>query len=183
MSTAHETASAAPFNRVQVSGEGGNPVHGGRQLKALAVFAAITFGVALFGGMFSPTGEAGEWYESINKPAFTPPNWVFPVAWTILYAMIAVAGWMAYKFEGAISPLVAAWGAQSIFNAGWSVIFFGLQNPRVAMFELVFLWISIAAFIVLAWKPVRRAAYLFIPYLAWVTFAGMLNLAIWQMNG
>jgi len=151
--------------------------------RSLAVFAGLITVVAFAGGSVSPTGDPDEWYETLNRPWFNPPNWVFPVAWTTLYAMIAAAGWLVYRATGSwTSAPVITWYVQAVLNAAWSFIFFGLESPYFGLIELIWLWFSIAVFIILAWPLSRIAALLFVPYLAWVTFAGALNYAIWQMN-
>lgn len=144
---------------------------------SLAVFAAITLVAAASGARFMP----GEWYAGLIKPSFTPPNAVFPIVWPILYVMIAVAGWVAWR-RGATSALYA-WGAGLVLNAAWSWLMFGRHMIGAALADLAVLWLSIAAFVLLTWRPARTAALLFLPYWAWVTFAGSLNFAVWRLNG
>ncbi len=141
------------------------------------VFAALVVATAWSGTHFLP----GEWYASLNKPAWTPPNWVFPIAWTILYALIAVAGWLVWQAVG-WSPVILIWGVGLFFNGFWSYLMFGRHDPQMAMACLAQLWVTILAFIVAAWGVERRASYLYLPYLAWVTFAAALNFMIWRFN-
>ncbi|QXM25432.1 tryptophan-rich sensory protein [Elioraea tepida] len=146
----------------------------------LAGFLLACFLAASTAAVYRP----GPWYESLRKPWWRPPNWLFPPAWAVLYVMIATSGWLVWRergFVGAALPL-AVWGLQLVLNALWSPIFFGLRRLDLAFCELVLLWLSIAACILL-FAPISAAsAWLMAPYLAWVSFAGMLNYAVWQMN-
>ena len=137
----------------------------------LVSLAAVT-------GAWFPTGP---WYEALTKPWWTPPNWAFPVAWSILYLMIAVAGWKVWKADG-IGLTLIVWGAGVAINAMWSWLMFGRHQIGLAFADLVLLWLSIVAFIWLAMGIDRTAAYLFMPYFVWVSYAGALNLDIWLAN-
>lgn len=148
-----------------------------RNIGSLVVFAALVILTAWSGIEFRP----GEWYAGLNKPEWTPPDAVFPVAWTILYAMIAVAGWLVWRRAG-WSPAILIWGVGLFFNGFWSYLMFGRHDIQIALADIAQLWVAIVAFISAAWHVDRRASYLYVPYLAWVTFAGALNFAIWQMN-
>lgn len=148
-----------------------------RNLGSLVVFAALVVAAASSGSAFMP----GEWYAALNKPSWTPPNWVFPVAWTILYILIAIAGWLAWR-AGGWTPAIRAWGAGLVLNALWSYLMFGRHDIALALVDLCALWATVIVFIVTAWPISRSASYLFLPYFAWVTFAGALNFAVWQMN-
>lgn len=143
----------------------------------LLVFFGLVFVTALSGALFMP----GAWYQGLAKPSFTPPNWLFAPAWTVLYAMIAVAGWLVWERAG-MGPAMYAWGAQLVFNGMWSWIMFGRKEIGWALVDLIAMWLSIVAFIVLAWPVSQLAALLFVPYLAWVSFAGLLNQSIWRLN-
>jgi translocator protein len=147
---------------------------------AFAGFAAACIIAASMGAIFRP----GEWYERLRKPAWRPPNWAFAPAWTILYVAIAVSGWLVwrqYGFAGAALPLTL-YGLQLVLNAVWTPVFFGLHRIGLAFFEIVLLWIAIAATILAFAEIHTLAAWLLVPYLAWVTFAGALNFAIWRLN-
>jgi tryptophan-rich sensory protein len=147
---------------------------------SLLAFIGACAAVAMTGVFFKP----GNWYEGLRKPPWRPPNWLFGPAWTVLYAMIAVSGW--WVWEAGEWPAVALplgiYGLQLLLNAGWSPLFFGLRRPDLAFYALIGLWSSILATI-LAFYPVSpAAAWLLVPYLCWVTFAGALNRSIIRLN-
>lgn len=148
-----------------------------RKFGSFLVFTALVVLAASTGMHFLP----GDWYAALNKPVWTPPNWVFPVAWTILYAMIAVAGWLVWQAAG-WSPAVLIWGVGLFFNGFWSYLMFGRHDIAIALADIVQLWVTILVFIVAAWHVERRASYLYLPYLAWVSFAAALNFEIWRLN-
>ena len=148
-----------------------------QNLLSLPFFAVLVIAAATSGAFFMP----GAWYESLSKPAWTPPNWAFPVAWTVLYIMIAFAGWLAWRARG-FGPAIGIWGVGLLLNALWSYLMFGRHDIFAALLEVALLWLSIAAFIWAVWPLDARAAYLFAPYLLWVSFAAALNFAIGQMN-
>ncbi len=163
-----------PFGILRTEKFGSEPL---RNIGSLGVFAVLVFIAATTGAAFEP----GEWYASLQKPFLTPPNWVFPVVWTILYIMIAIAGWLVWKAAG-LTHAIIVWGIALILNALWSYVMFGRHEIQLAFLELIGLWIAIALFIGMAWRIDRRASYLFLPYLAWVSFAGGLNFMLWQLN-
>ena len=131
-------------------------------------FVGICFLAAATNTMFRPSDR----YEQLRKPAWRPPNWVFPPAWTFLYLTIAVSGWLVWRtsgFAGAAFPF-AIYLVQLILNASWSPIFFGMRRPDLAFIEVVTLWLSIIATIAAFHRVNAVAAWLLLPYLAWVTF-------------
>lgn len=144
---------------------------------SLVVFLMLVGAAASTGALFSP----GPWYESLNRPSWTPPNWLFPIAWTVLYIMIAIAGWRMWEAQG-MGAAVAVWAIGLVFNAAWSWLMFGRQDIGMALADLVLLWLSVVGFILLAWPVDRTAAWLFVPYFFWVSFAGALNFAVWRLN-
>lgn len=151
------------------------------EIGALAVFALLVFLTAFTGSQFTSTGA---WYAGINKPSWNPPSWLFAPVWTLLYIGIAISGWLLWRVRRRYSvtlPLTV-YALQLVLNALWSVIFFGLHNPALASVEIVLLWLTIAAYIVLVWRMQRTAALLFVPYLAWVTFAAALTFTITALN-
>lgn len=143
----------------------------------LALFFVATATAAISGGFFAP----GPWYLELKKPWWTPPGWAFPVVWTILYIMIALAGWYAWQAQG-IGVLVALWAVQLVLNAMWSWIMFGRKDISLALVDAGGMWLSIAAFTILAWPVSQTASLLFMPYLLWVTIAFLLNLRVMQLN-
>ena len=147
---------------------------------ALAGFIAGCFLAAMTGAFFRP----GEWYERLKKPSWRPPNRLFAPVWTILYLMIAVSGWLVWRqagFVGAALPL-AVYGLQLVLNAAWTPLFFGLHRPDLGFVDIVLVWLSIVAAIVLFVPISVAAAVLLVPYLVWVTFATALNFAVWRLN-
>jgi tryptophan-rich sensory protein len=144
---------------------------------SLFVFLVLVFVAAGSGAVFSP----GEWYRSLNRPSWTPPDWAFPVVWSILYVMIAVAGWFVWKAEG-LGLAMAIWGANLVVNAAWSWIMFGMRQIGLALADVALLWLLTAAFIFAATSVDIRASWLFVPYLVWVTIASALNFEVWRRN-
>ncbi|MBO6718934.1 MAG: tryptophan-rich sensory protein [Rhizobiaceae bacterium] len=148
-----------------------------RYLPLLLFIVAVAGGGALIGAGTAP----GEWYAALEKPWFNPPGWIFGPVWTLLYVMIAVAGWriwMRRRTGGAMT----AWWLQLGLNFLWSPVFFALQSPGMALLIIVSLLAAIVAFMRLAWDQDRGAVWLFVPYLAWVSFATLLNGSIVWLN-
>ena len=145
---------------------------------SLAVFAAMTVAASLFGTNFRPDA----WYAALNKPGWTPPDWLFGPVWTVLYVMIALAGWYAWRTLG-VSAAVVVWVVQMGLNGLWSFLMFGQKDITLALVDIVVLLALILAFIGLTWRSVTTAAVLFVPYAVWVAFATALNFALWQLNG
>lgn len=155
-----------------------NSYNGGlMRFASLVVFMGLTAAAAISGAAFMP----GAWYQTLAKPTWTPPGWLFGPVWTVLYVMIAVAGWRAWM-TGARGVLLAIWLGQMALNALWSYLMFGLHRIDLAMLNIALLLLSIVAFIIKAWPVDRAAALLFVPYAAWVSFATALNFAIWRLN-
>jgi benzodiazapine receptor len=126
------------------------------------------------------------WYAGLQKPGFTPPNWAFPVAWTLLYAMMAYALWRILslpKHRPGRSAAIAAFFVQLALNGLWSFAFFGARSPLAGLVVIAALIVAIGAAIRAFWKLDRTAALLLVPYLAWVAYAALLNGTIWRMNG
>ncbi len=149
-------------------------------LASLLAFLGLTTLVALSGALFRP----GAWYESLRKPHWRPPNWVFGPVWTALYIMIAISGWQVWRAAPWPETAVAlsVYGVQLILNAGWSAVFFGMREPGWALIEICALWLSIIATIAVFAPISATAAALLMPYLIWVSFAAVLNAAIWRRN-
>lgn len=138
----------------------------------LASAAAASSGI-----LFSP----GAWYRGLTKPRWTPPNRVFPVAWTVLYILISLAGARVAMIPGA-GLAMAFWGLQIVLNALWTPAFFGLKNPRAGMIVICLLFIAIAGTVATMLPLDRMAALMMLPYLLWVGYAAALNFAIWRAN-
>lgn len=135
---------------------------------------------ASMGAVFRP----GDWYERLAKPSWRPPNRLFAPVWALLYLSIAVSGWLVWRtsgFAGAALPL-AIYAVQLVLNAAWTPIFFGLHRIGSAFVEIVLLWLAIVATIAVFYPVHPGAAWLMLPYLAWVGFAAALNFAIWRLN-
>jgi translocator protein len=159
-----------------------NPARKG-QWPALVGFLALNAAVSAAGGWVT-AGSVGTWYPTLAKPSFNPPDWVFAPVWSTLFALMAVAAWRVWRRAG----LVGAPGAflyyflQLGLNLLWSVTFFGLHAPAAALAVLLVLFFAICG-TTLAFRHVDGwAALLFLPYLAWTGFAGILNGAIVALN-
>lgn len=122
------------------------------------------------------------WYAQIHKPDFTPPNAVFGPVWTLLYILMAVAAWRVWKKVGMYHRALVFYFLQLIANTLWSIFFFEWHRPDIAMLDILVLWILIAATLLNFWKIDKKAGFLFIPYLLWVSFAVYLNFGIWKLN-
>lgn len=148
---------------------------------ALACFLGVCFAAAAMGVLFPP----GDWYARLEKPFWQPPKWLFAPVWSLLYVMIAVSGWLVWLDHGFDEAGVAlgVYFLQLLLNAIWTPIFFGLHRTGWALIDILLLWLSIAATILLFLPLQALAAWLLIPYLAWVSFALTLNAAIWRLNG
>ncbi len=123
----------------------------------------------------------GEWYAGLTKPSFNPPNWLFAPVWTVLYVLIAVAGWRTFERDPSSVPM-KLWGAQLALNFLWSPTFFGAHQIGLALAVILALLAAILAFIATSWREDRMAAWLFVPYAAWVGFASVLNGSILLLN-
>lgn len=153
------------------------------QWKKLIVSVAIPLGVGLLAGWI--TSGSAETFESVNKPPLSPPAWLFPVAWTILYILMGIAFyrvWTAVATQEKRKEAFLFYGAQLLFNFFWPIIFFNLKEYLFAFVWLVILWVLILLTQQRFSKIDSWAGYLLIPYLVWVAFAGYLNLGIWWLN-
>jgi benzodiazapine receptor len=140
-------------------------------------YLAACGAAAATGSMIKP----GDWYDSLYKPAWTPPPWVFPLAWTTLYILISLAG-MRVALAADNGQAVALWSLQIALNTLWTPVYFGLHRIRAAMVVMVFLWLSVAACTVVFMGVDRIAGLMFLPYLLWVTIAGALNYSTMRLN-
>jgi benzodiazapine receptor len=150
----------------------------------LVICLALTFSAAFIGSLFTRSAVP-DWYATLNKPSFTPPNWLFGPVWTILYILMAISAFIVWQ-KGLANPAVRValtiYLIQLILNALWSVIFFGLKFPLFAFFEILLLWSAIAFTIFTFARASITAAFLLIPYILWVSFAAVLNFSIWFLN-
>jgi translocator protein len=151
-----------------------------RSALALAGWLVLSFSVAAIGGFFMP----GDWYATLQKPSWNPPNWIFGPVWTALYTTMAIAAWLVWKRGGFAGQHVALslFLAQLLFNALWSPLFFGLRHTALAFADIVLLWVALLGTVATFWSARPIAGALLLPYLAWVTFASVLNFAIWRLN-
>lgn len=151
-----------------------------KSMVPLLVCLLACFAVAWFGSQFVP----GEWYQSLGKPSWTPPNAIFPPVWTALYLLMAVSAWLIWTQRGFRSarPALALFGVQLVFNGLWSWIFFGMHRIGLAFVDISLLWLALIAVILAFARRRPLAAWLLIPYLIWISYASALNLAIWQLN-
>lgn len=140
-------------------------------------FLAACGAAAATGAMFQP----GAWYESLDKPDWTPPDWVFPTAWTVLYLFMSYAAMRVALLPGS-GQAIALWGLQIAYNTLWTPIFFGLRRMGAGMAVIVILWLAVAATTVAFFRLDWLAGLLFVPYLIWCTIAGALNWSVWRRN-
>ncbi len=150
---------------------------------SLMVFLVLCFSAAALGSVFT-NSALKVWYPALKKPTWNPPACVFAPVWTVLYLMMAVAGWLVWQRtpRGGISLRLVFFSVQLVLNAGWSAVFFGLRRPGWALAELILLWVFVMLSAVSFWGVHRLAGALFLPYLLWVTFAAGLNFSVWRLN-
>lgn len=156
-----------------------------RSFATLCLSMVFVYLIAAAGGSVTETGPES-WYQSLIKPALTPPNIVFPVVWNILFFMMGLSAWLVWRAAGGLfeaGRALALFGIQLGLNLSWSVVFFGLRSPGGAAVEILFLLAAIAATIATFWPISRLAAWLLVPYFLWVTFAAYLTVSVWVLNG
>ena len=150
---------------------------------SLIPFVAVCF-LAAGVGALATNSSVKTWYPQLQRPQWTPPDWLFGPVWTALYLMMAISAWLVWRGSDSGAPRFALtlFGVQLVLNALWSVLFFGLRKIGPAFAEILLLWMILIATAV-AFLPLSLlAAWLLIPYIAWVGFASYLNFRIWQMN-
>lgn len=150
-----------------------------RRLLTLLPFVAAVAVVAAVGGLAS--GSARSTYAALELPWFAPPGWLFGPAWSVLYALIAVAGWLLWR-HGGWDAATRLWVVQLLLNLGWSPLFFGADRYGWALVLILALDVAVAALIVLAAKRSSLAAWLLAPYLLWILYATALNAGIVRLN-
>ncbi len=153
----------------------------------LAASVIICLLAGIIGSLFTMPAIPS-WYASLAKPAFSPPNWLFGPVWTILYILMGISLYLVWSKQGKSGMVKGKASALKVFavqlalNALWSVLFFGLRSPALGFAGIVLLWISIAATMHLFRKIDRKAFWLLVPYILWVSFAAFLNFSVWMMN-
>ncbi len=151
-----------------------------RALPSLLLILAICYGVAFFAAQFQPD----TWYTALEKPAWTPPEWVFAPVWSLLYGMMAVAAWLVWQRRDSdgVAAALAAFAFQLVLNGAWSWLFFGLNLVTVALAEILLLWLAVALTTVLFFRQRALAGWLLVPYLIWLSYAVSLNAGIAALN-
>ena len=155
----------------------------GKDVLAFVLFVGLCLGVGGLGGAVTAESVT-TWYATLNKPSFNPPNWIFGPVWTALYILMGVAAWRVWRAadrDTARGPL-AVFALQLAVNLGWSVAFFGLRNPGLAVVVILLLDLLVLATALMFRRIDRLAAWLLVPYLAWISFATVLNVTIWRIN-
>ena len=157
-----------------------SPKTAGSQALALFGWLALCFAAAATAVFVSTDG----WYAGLQKPSWNPPSWLFGPAWSLLYILMAVAAWLVWREGGwkAQGSALRLFLLQWFLNALWTPLFFGLHRPGLAFAEIILLWLAIAATLWSFWRVRKLAGLLLVPYLAWVTFATVLNFTIWRLN-
>ncbi len=145
---------------------------------AITPFMLLVVGGGLLIGLFTAPGD---WYAGLVKPSFNPPNWIFGPVWTVLYVLIAIAGWRIWQRDRH-GTAMKLWWVQLVLNFLWSPVFFSLHQIGVALAIIIALLAAVLAFAATAWGRDRVSAWLFVPYAAWVAFASLLNASVWMLN-
>jgi benzodiazapine receptor len=154
-----------------------------RALVSLVWAVVLSYATAGIGAALT---DLGPWYAALRQPAWKPPDAAFGVIWTTIFTLCAISGWRAWQRAGAVAlrrRVVVLFGVNAILNIVWSALYFKLQRPDWALFEVVFLWLSIAALLIGLWRVSRGASLLLIPYWVWVSIAAVLNLETVHLNG
>ena len=141
------------------------------------IIAVLVLATASSGAIFKP----GDWYQQLRRPSWTPPNWAFPLVWSILYLAIGVSGWLTWEAQG-LGLAMGLWVLQLVFNAAWSWLFFGRRRMDFAFVDVCVLFATIIAYIAAASQVSQTAALLFVPYAVWVATAATLNRSVWRLN-
>jgi translocator protein len=153
------------------------------KLLKLLLSIILCEGVGILGSIFTIPSITG-WYLHLNKPEFSPPNWIFGPVWTMLYLLIGVSLYLILekKLKREKNTLLIVFSIQLFLNFLWSIIFFGMHLPIAAFVEIAFLWGSIVWLVISVWKFSKSASLILVPYLCWVSFAAILNLTVAILN-
>ncbi len=155
-----------------------------RDIVTGAVLLAFSLGAGAVGSI-ATSMSVTDWYVQLVRPEWNPPSWVFAPVWTLLYVVMAVAAWLYTVRAGSLSAAsrgLTLFGVQLVLNAAWSWLFFGFRAPAAALVEILVLWVAILATTREFFALRRSAGWLMVPYLLWVSFAALLNAAIWRLN-
>jgi tryptophan-rich sensory protein len=150
----------------------------------LILAVAVPLAVGGLSGLATARG-VDTWYPTLAKPSFNPPAWVFGPTWTVLYILMGVALFLVWRQGPSAQGVrfaLTVFAVQLVLNALWSIIFFGMQSPAWAFVEIILLWLAILATLWAFWRVTPAAGWLLVPYLAWVSFATVLNGSIWVLN-
>jgi tryptophan-rich sensory protein len=150
--------------------------------RPLGLFLLVTLGVGAIASLFTEPSIRG-WYAALVRPAITPPDWVFAPVWTTLYVLMAVAAWRVWQKTGLKDPALYAFAGQLFLNLCWSAVFFGLHQIGFALAVLLVLDLALLATLILFWRRDPVAGMILVPYLAWTSFASLLNFEFWLLNG
>lgn len=155
--------------------------------KYLSLFVILgIISIIQLAGSFLTLEAVISWYPDVAKPSFNPPNWLFAPVWSFLYLMIAVSGWLVWQKrkenKKAVDSAMTVYAVQLFLNTAWSYIFFGSKNFGLAFFEIIILLAAIIWNIAVFYRISKNAAYVLVPYALWVSFAAVLNFAVWQLN-
>lgn len=147
-------------------------------------YVVVAVALCLVGGIGARATEIGPWYRNLSKPSWNPPDWMFPVVWTTIYLFIIAAVGGAWNEATQLQKIQILWvtGINFVLNTVWSVLFFTLKKPSLALFEVVLLWLSIISMIVVLGSVAQIYGLLLLPYIIWVSVAMMLNISIVRLN-
>lgn len=155
-----------------------------KNISQLLIAVAVSLSAGAVGSVFTVSSVA-DWYPTLVMPPFNPPAWIFGPVWTALFVLMGIAAFLVWRkglWRRDVKIALAVFLGQLVLNTLWSIIFFGLRSPGLALVEIVFLWIAIAATIFVFARISSVAAWLLSPYILWVSFALYLNFAIWILN-
>lgn len=152
--------------------------------RRLLAWLAVSLGVLLFGGWLTSFG-LDDWYKSLKFPPFQPPGWAFSPAWTLILTLLAIATWKltgvhSKRYSKGFTMAMVLYGIQIALNCGWSLLFFALKRPDVAMYEIIILDVVLVLMVVLYWRISKTAGLMLVPYFAWLLFATSIN--VWIVN-